>query len=97
MILDQDGFKNLVFIQHQTLVLISLIQQNLLDVDGAARIRSDLDVDGVAYLNSQLDVDGTAILRNTLNVQNNVDFDQNLNVDGDTTLDGLTVDESINI
>ena len=64
-----------------------------LDVDGAARIRSDLDVDGVAYLNSQLDVDGTAILRNTLNVQNNVDFDQNLNVDGDTTLDGLTVDE----
>ena len=64
-----------------------------LDVDGAARIRSDLDVDGVAYLNDALDVDGTAVLRNTLNVQNNVDFDQNLNVDGTTTLDGLTVDE----
>ena len=64
-----------------------------LDVDGAARIRSDLDVDGVAYLNDALDVDGTAILRSTLNVQNNVDFDQNLNVDGTTTLDELTVDE----
>ena len=64
-----------------------------LDVNGSARIRSDLDVDGIIYANSQLDVDGTAIIRNTLNVQNNVDFDQNLNVDGDTTLDGLTVDE----
>jgi hypothetical protein len=63
-----------------------------LDVNGSARIRSDLDVDGIIYANSQLDVDGTAIIRNTLNVQNNVDFDQNLNVDGDTTLDGLTVD-----
>ena len=57
-----------------------------LDVDGAARIRSDLDVDGILYANSQLDVDGTAIIRDTLNVQNNVDFDQNLNVDGLTTL-----------
>ena len=64
-----------------------------LDVDGAARIRSDLDVDGIAYLNDALDVDGTAILRNTLNVQNNVDFDQNLNVDGQTFLDELTVDD----
>ena len=63
-----------------------------LDVDGAARIRSDLDVDGVAYLNNQLDVDGAATLRSTLNVQNDVDFDQDLNVDGDTVLDGLTVD-----
>ena len=64
-----------------------------LDVDGAARIRSDLDVDGILYANSQLDVDGTAIIRDTLNVQNNVDFDQNLNVDGLTTLDELTVDD----
>jgi len=64
-----------------------------LDVNGAARIRSDLDVDGVAYLNDALDVDGTAIIRNTLNVQNNVDFDQNLNVDGQTFLDELTVDD----
>ena len=63
-----------------------------LDVDGEARIRSDLDVDGVAYLNSNLDVDGPAILRNTLNVRNDVDFDQDLNVDGNTVLDGLTVD-----
>jgi len=64
-----------------------------LDVDGSARIRNDLDVDGVSYLNGQLDVDGTAVFRNTLNVQNNVDFDNDLNVDGDTTLDGLTVDQ----
>ena len=65
-----------------------------LDVNGAAKIRSDLDVDGIAYLNSNLDVDGTTVLRNTLSVQNNADFDQDLNVDGDTTLDGLTVDEA---
>ena len=64
-----------------------------LDVDGAARIRSDLDVDGILYANSQLDVDGAAILRSTLNVQNNTDLDQNLNVDGDTTLEALTVDQ----
>ena len=63
-----------------------------LDVDGAARIRSDLDVDGIAYLNSQLDVDGIAIFRNTLEVQNNATFDQNLNVDGITTLDYTQVD-----
>ena len=62
-----------------------------LDVDGSARIRSDLDVDGILYANSQLDVDGTAIIRDTLNVQNNVDLDQNLNVDGLTILDELTV------
>ena len=64
-----------------------------LDVNGSARIRNDLDVDGVTYLNSNLDVDGPATLRDTLNVLNDVDFDQDLNVDGDTTLDGLTVDE----
>jgi len=64
-----------------------------LDVNGSARIRNDLDVDGVTYLNSTLDVDGPATLRDTLNVLNDVDFDQDLNVDGDTTLDGLTVDE----
>ena len=64
-----------------------------LDVDGSARIRSDLDVDGILYANSQLDVDGAAILRNTLNVQNNTDLEGDLDVDGDTTLDALVVDE----
>ena len=68
-----------------------------LDVNGAARIRSDLDVDGILYANSQIDVDGTAIFRNTLDVENNVTFDQNLDVDGLSSLDDLIVDGSVNI
>jgi hypothetical protein len=68
-----------------------------LDVDGSARIRSDLDVDGILYANSQLDVDGTAILRNTLEVQNNATFDQNIDVDGLSSLDDLIVDGTVNI
>ena len=64
-----------------------------LDVDGSARIRSDLDVDGILYANSQLDVDGAAVLRNTLNVQNNTDLDGDLDVDGVSNLDALVVDE----
>ena len=63
-----------------------------LDVDGAARIRSDLDVDGVTYLNSTLDVDGPATLRDALDVLGNVDIVQDFNVDGVTTLDYTQVD-----
>ena len=68
-----------------------------LDVDGAARIRSDLDVDGILYANSQLDVDGIVIFRNTLEVQNNATFDQNIDVDGLSSLDDLIVDGTVNI
>ena len=68
-----------------------------LDVDGAARIRSDLDVDGILYANSQLDVDGIVVFRNTLEVQNNATFDQNIDVDGLSSLDDVIVDGTVNI